>query len=71
MVTIHIMAIGYCVYMFYTVLRGYLAGGPNAPSLATLILGGLILLGGAAGLGYFSFRMYRNYKKSQQADSNE
>ena len=71
MVCLHIIVIGYAVYMFYTILRDYLAGGPKAPNLATVILGGILLLGGSAVVGFFSLRLFRQTKAEKRAEEEK
>lgn len=69
MVTLHIVVICYAVYLFYTVLRDYLAGGENAPTLTTLIVGAVLLLGGAVLVGVMSYRLYQQTKQEKAAEA--
>lgn len=68
MVTLHIVVICYAVYLFYTILRDYLAGGENAPTLTTLIIGAVLLLGGAVLVGVMSYRLYQQTKQEKAAE---
>lgn len=67
LVCLHTVAIGYALYMFYSLLRRYLAGGPEAPNLATMIVGGIILLGGSVAVGWLTWRLYRKYKTNKDS----
>lgn len=60
MTGIVILAVG---YMYWQFLKGYLAGGPDAPSLATVIVGGVLLGGGCIVVAYMAVRIYRQSKK--------
>lgn len=60
MTGIVILAVG---YMYWQFLKGYLAGGPDAPSLATVIAGGVLLGGGCIVVAYMAVRIYRQSKK--------
>lgn len=70
MVCLHIIVIGYAVYMFYTILQSYLAGGAKAPGLGTVILGGILLLGGSAVVAFFSIRLFRQAMAEKKAEEN-
>ena len=69
MITLHMLIIAYVVYLFYTILRDYLAGGEGAPSLTVVILGGVFLLGGAVLVACLSVRLYRQAKQAQKEDA--
>ena len=66
MITLHMLIIAYVIYLFYTILRDYLAGGENAPSLTVVILGGILLLGGAVLVACLSVRLYRQANQAQK-----
>ncbi len=68
MVTIHIVVICYVAYLFVNLLRGYLAGGEGAPNLGTVIIGGVVLLGGATYVGITSYKLYRQCKDQKDND---
>lgn len=59
-----VLAIGYVGYLCVNMVKLYLAGGPDAPSLPTLILGLVVLGGGALFLAFVS---YREWKRSKVA----
>lgn len=57
-----ILAIGYVSYLCVNMVKLYLAGGPDAPTLSTLIIG-LVVLGG--GVIFLAFVSYREWKRSK------
>ena len=57
-----VLAIGYVSYLCFNMVKLYLAGGPDAPSLTTLILG-LVVLGG--GVIFLALVSYREWKRSK------
>lgn len=59
-----ILAIGYVGYLCVNMVKLYIEGGPDAPSLTTLILG-LVVLGG--GVLFLAFVSYREWKSSKVA----
>lgn len=59
-----ILAIGYVGYLCVNMVKLYIEGGPDAPSLTTLILG-LVVLGG--GVLFLAFVSYREWKSSKAA----
>ena len=51
------------IYWFYQVVCNYLAGGPDAPNLATVIVGGIVMLGGSAWVGTTTERIFLQEKR--------
>ena len=62
LITFRLLAIGYVGYLCVNMVKLYIEGGPDAPSLTTLILGLVVLGGGAIFLAFLS---YREWKKSK------
>lgn len=58
MLLMHGIVIAIVVYMFWQILQNYLAGGPDAPSLTTLIISAVVLLGGSVYVGYLAVKLY-------------
>jgi hypothetical protein len=67
---IRVAAIGYALYMLYQLVRRYLAGGADAPSLTVVLVGAVLLGGGAAALGILSWKLWRREtaKKDDEED---
>lgn len=59
-----ILAIGYVSYLCFNMVKLYIEGSPDAPSLTTLIIGLVVLGGGALFLAFVS---YREWKRSKDA----
>lgn len=62
LVAFRLLAIGYVTYLCVNMVKLYLEGGPDAPTLTTLILG-LVVLGG--GVIYLAFVSYREWKRNK------
>ena len=58
-VAFRILAIGYISYLCVNIVKLYLEGGPEAPSLTALILGVLFLGGGAVFLGVLAYKEWK------------
>jgi len=61
-VAFRVLAIGYVLYMCVNIIKLYIAGGPDAPSLTALILGVAFLGGGAAFMAVISYREWKRNK---------
>ena len=61
-VAFRILAIGYITYLCVNIVKLYIAGGPDAPSLTALILGIAVLGGGAAFLGVITYKEWKTGK---------
>ena len=57
-----VIAIGYVAYLCINMVKLYMEGGPDAPSLTTLIIG-LVVLGG--GVAFMAFVSYKEWKRSK------
>lgn len=62
-----ILAIGYVSYLCVNMVKLYLAGGPDAPTLTTLILGLVVLGGGAIFMALVSYREWKRSKAEYDA----
>ena len=58
-VAFRILAIGYISYLCVNIIKLYNAGGPDAPSLTALVLGIVVLGGGAAFLGVLTYKEWK------------
>lgn len=66
-VAFRLLAVGYVTYLCISMVKLYLAGGPDAPSLTTLVLGLAVLGGGAAFLAFLSYREWKTAKPAYDA----
>ena len=57
-----LLAVGYVGYLCIQMIKLYVEGGPDAPSLP-LLIGGVVLLGGGA--LFLAFSTYKEYKKNK------
>lgn len=62
LLTFRVLAVGYVLYLCYNIVKLYLAGGPDAPSLTTLLIGLVVLGGGAIFIGIISYREWKSGK---------
>ena len=61
-VAFRLLAVGYITYLAYSIVKMYIEGGPDAPSLTALILGVLFLGGGAIFLAVLTYKEWKNGK---------
>ena len=66
-VAFRVLAIGYILYMCFNIVKLYMEGGPEAPSLTALILGVGLLGGGAIFLAIISYKEWKRGKESYDA----
>ena len=57
-----VLAIGYVGYLCVNMVKLYIEGGPDAPSLTTLILGLVVLGGGVIFMGVVSYKEWKRNK---------
>ena len=70
--TFRILAIGVVLYwLIFDIVRPYLAGGPEAPNLTTLIIAIVIMGGGSAFLGVISYKAWKLAKESAYMTEEE
>lgn len=61
-VAFRLLAIGYITYLCINIVKLYVAGGPDAPSVIALVLGVAVLGGGAAFLGVITYKEWKTGK---------
>ena len=61
-VAFRLLAIGYVAYLCINIVKLYIAGGPEAPSVLALVLGIAVLGGGAAFLGVITYKEWKTAK---------
>ena len=57
-----LLAVGYITNLAYSIVKMYLEGGPEAPSVTALILGVLFLGGGAVFLAVLTYKEWKTGK---------
>ena len=65
--TFRVIAIGYIAYMCFNMVKLYLEGGPEAPSLTALIVGVALLGGGCVFLAVLSYKEWKVGKAKYDA----
>ena len=58
-VAFRLLAIGYIAYLCVNIVKLYIAGGPDAPSVIALVWGIAVLGGGAAFLGVLTYKEWK------------
>lgn len=61
-VAFRLLAIGYVSYLLHDIVKLYIAGGPDAPSLPVLILAIAVLGGGAIFLAVITYKEWKHSK---------
>ena len=64
MLIMHGTVIAVVLYMAWQLVRSYRAGGAEAPSLTTLIVGLVLLVGGCVVVGWLAVRLFLQAKRS-------
>ena len=67
LVMFRVLAIGYLLYLCVSIVKLYLAGGPDAPSVTALVLGLAFLGGGGIFLGILSYKEWKRGKEEYDA----
>ena len=67
MLIMHGTVIAVVLYMAWQLVRSYRAGGAEAPSLTTLIVGLVLLVGGCVGVGWLAVRLFLQAKREEKA----
>lgn len=67
LVMFRVLAVGYVAYLCVNMVKLYMEGGPDAPSLPTLILGLVVLGGGAVVMGVISYKEWKRNKAEYDA----
>lgn len=67
LVMFRVLAVGYLFYLCVSIVKLYLAGGPDAPSVTALVLGLAFLGGGGIFLGILSYKEWKRGKEEYDA----
>ena len=71
MLIMHGTVIAVVLYMAWQLVRSYRAGGAEAPSLTTLIVGLVLLVGGCVVVGWLAVRHFLQAKREEKALEQE
>ena len=71
MLIMHGTVIAVVLYMAWQLVRSYRAGGAEAPSLTTLIVGLVLLVGGCVVVGWPAVRLFLQAKREEKALEQE
>lgn len=71
MLIMHGTVIAVVLYMAWQLVRSYRAGGAEAPSLTTLIVGLVLLVGGCVVVGWLAVRLFPQAKREEKALEQE
>lgn len=71
MLIMHGTVIAVVLYMAWQLVRSYRAGGAEAPSLTTLIVGLVLLVGGCVVVGWLAVRFFLQAKREEKALEQE
>ena len=66
-----LLASGYLLYLTWDIIKMYLAGGEDQPSIPLLIVSVLFLGGGAIWIAVSSFKMWRKYKQEMAEEAQQ
>ncbi len=68
---VHLMGAGLVLYWLYQIIRDFVKGGPEAPSVGLLIVAILILGGGSIAVALMSYRNYKLEKAAAEMTEEE
>lgn len=68
MTAVRVLAIGYALYMLYRLVERYFTAGADAPSLTLVIVGAVLLGGGAAALGVLTWKLWKRDRDRKDRD---
>ena len=71
MLIMHGTVIAVVLYMAWQLVRSYRAGGAEAPSLTTLIVGLVLLVGGCVVVGWLAVRLEQETEQLHAAAAQE
>lgn len=71
MLIMHGTVIAVVLYMAWQLVRSYRAGGAEAPSLTTLIVGLVLLVGGCVVVSWLAVRLFLQAKREEKALEQE
>lgn len=71
MLIMHGTVIAVVLYMAWQLVRSYRAGGAEAPSLTTLIVGLVLLVGGCVVVGWLAVQLFLQAKREEKALEQE
>ena len=66
-ITIRALVVGYLLYSVYDIVRMYLAGGEDAPSLTIVLIAVVLLGGGGIWTGVTIYKQWKQMKQEETA----
>lgn len=63
-----LLAAGYLLYLLWDIIKMYMAGGEDQPSVLLMVCSFAVLGGGAVYIGITSFLQWRRFKKEAQEE---
>lgn len=69
--TFRIIAIGFVLYMLGEMLVAYFKGGADAPSLTMVLIGAVVLGGGAVFVGLLTWKAWKAETKKKDEENEE
>lgn len=63
-----LLAAGYLLYLLWDIIKMYMAGGADQPSVLLMVCSFAVLGGGAVYIGVTSFLQWRRFKKEVQEE---
>ena len=64
---VRVLAVGYLIYSLWQIIKMYIEGGPDAPSLWLLILAIVVLGGGAVWIAIMTILKLKQLKEEERA----
>lgn len=68
LVAVRLLAVGYCLYCLWEIIKMYMAGGEDAPSIWLLLLGILVLGGGSVWVAIMTVRKVLQLRAAHRAE---
>ena len=68
LVAVRLLAVGYCLYCLWQIIRMYMEGGEGAPSIWLLLLGIAVLGGGSVFVAISTIRQVLRLRKQEQEE---
>lgn len=70
LLTFRLLAFGFVLYYLLNIVRGYIKGGPDAPSTLLTVLSAVVLGGGAIMIAVMTWKEYKRIQ-AEEAEEKE